>query len=735
MSYREESLRRRAPQSPPPTVELGLLLAVAVAVAFGFADPDRAQLPLARALGLAVLPAIIAARSYANPRAAVRRGDASPLWVPALATLAAVAVQAGGGPSGSLTVVAFLGIGAGSLVVGPRRTAPWTLLLLFSVLLPIVMGVVPGTLLGSIPFVAGLLLCAVVPGTALVTERRSHERTQARLRTLEDEAGGLRRETSEVLPDLRDGLDNEARERDLRGIARELQQDMERAVSMLVSALGATTASVYRPDGEDGGERLVVVASAGDVSALQPDVGARDGLFAAAFKANAPVCLRSPAPDDRRVVHRNSCQGLGAVLALPLVDGERRFGVMLLDAPTGMDLDGAPRQLAGHVADFVARLIARTVELSAIREGMRENHAFYSACRAVSRHVRIEDIAEEVVESASRFVDMDRCAFALADESGASLRVVAHAGFRTAPPTGSFPIRAEEGLLAQSVRHRTLIDRPDLFGTARAPLLFGQQAGPTRDLASLLVLPVYAPGGEAEDAPPPLGALLVAREDAPDFNPDDAERLAVLLHQAGASISNGRLFAEHEARSITDGMTGLPNHRRFQEVMDEKLTRCARTGRKLALLLIDIDKFKSVNDTYGHPMGDEVIRRLARVLGDAVRGGQDLAARYGGEEFCVVLEEADAGDGQVLADRLRDAFKAERFVHRETDGAAPQTFQCSMSVGIACYPDDAREKADLIDRADQALYLSKQRGRDRATCWEAVRGPATPGAARVGDRV
>ena len=720
---RTQSLRRRQAPTSLPLVELGLLLACAFGVGLGFADPDRAALPLARTLGLGAIPALIAARSWNAPSLAARRGRRTPLWVGGLAVLGAVIVQSGGGPGGLLSVVGFLAVGSASLSVGAARTLPWALILGASVLVPSFTDhAVAASLAATIAWGAGLLLSAIVPGTALQAERTAHQRTIGRLRTLEDEAGGLRQESSEVMPNLRGGgYGEDERERDLRSIARQLQQDIERAANTIVAATGVRTASVYRPDGEELGDRLIVVASAGDTSDLIESVGVRDGLFGAAFKAGAPVCLRDPRADDPRVVHRVGCEGLGAVLALPLMDGERRFGMMVLDAPTDVELDGQPRELAGDLADFVARLIARAVDLSAIREGMRENHAFYEACRTVSRHVRIEDIATAVVESAGRFVPVDRCAFALAEDNGATLRVVAHSGFSTPPPTEPFPVRAEEGLLAQAVRHRTVIDRPDVHSTARAPVLFGQKAGAETGLWSLLVLPVYAPGGPAEDTVPPLGALVVARNEAPDFGHEDAERLEVLLHQAGASISNGRLFAEHEARSITDGMTGLPNHRRFQEVLDEKLARCGRTRNKLALLLMDIDKFKSVNDTYGHPMGDEVIRRLSRVLEDAVRGGTDLAARYGGEEFCVILEDADAGDALVLADRLRESFKAEQFVYTDTDGARPTTFRCSMSVGIACFPDDGSEKADIIEKADQALYLSKQRGRDRATAYEALR--------------
>ena len=708
----------------PPAAELILLALVAGAVLAGFGAPDRAPLHLARVLALATLPAVVALRSFTSPSMAARRGIRTPLWVASIAVLAALCVQATGGVGGAATPLAFLAIGAGSLTTGHRRSLPWALLLILAVLVPGWLGIAAASSWGlQLGFGLGILACAVIPGHALATEKQAHDRTRARLRAVENEAGGLRQESGQALPDLRGGYGHEERDRDLRTIARELQQDMDRACAVLVSATGATSAAVYRPDGEDDCSRLVAVARAGDCGDLIPEVGCRDGIFGAAFKAGTPVCLASPRDHDPRIVHRSHTAGVGGVLALPLVDGDRRWGVVVLDAQDPETLAGAARELGGNVADFVARLIARAVDLTTVREGMRENHAFYEACRQVSRHVHIESIAEAVVSSAGAFVPLDACAVALCDETSETMRVVASFGFDPAPPEGRFFVTPSEGLLAQSVRHRTTIDRPDLAGADRLPLLFGQQGGPSAGLSSLLVLPIVGPGGSDQR---PLGAMVVARRSQPDFGPEDAERLQVLLHQVGAALSNGRLFAEHESRSVTDGMTGLPNHRRFQEALASKLAGSGRTRLKLSLLLMDIDKFKSVNDTYGHPMGDEVIRRLAGLLAATVRDGTDLAARYGGEEFCLVLEDTDAAGARVVADRLRESFRREVFVHR--DAGKPVSFRCSVSVGIACFPDDAGTQQELIDRSDQALYLSKEGGRDRTTCYGAIgTGSLPPG--------
>ena len=703
--------RRHVSHSRPWTAELTVLLLCAACVLLGFADPTRAELHLTRVAVLCVVPVALLIRGLSGADTgsdlAVRRGNKTPLWVPGALVLAATLIQATGGTAGILTPIGFLAVIAASTSCGFRRTLPWALLLLFTVVAPSIGGWAASAPLSTHAlFALGTFLCSLVPGRSLAAEREAHEETRARLRALDDETGGLRAETSQVLPAYRgNAYDRSDRDRDLRTIARELQQDMDRACSLLISATGASAASVFRPDGNNDLERLVVVASAGDTRTLVHEVGEREGIFAAAFKARSPVLLDQPRENDPRIAHRLPGSEPGSVLALPLVEAERRLGVMVLDCEESGQITDASRSLAGDIADFVARLIARAVDLSAIREGMRENHAFYEACREVSRHVKIEDIANAVVSSAGEFVTLDACALALCDDDMTYMQVACSSGFDPTPPETPFPIEHTEGLLAQSVRHQTPIDRPDLAHAHHPPLLFGQRGGAIKGFSSLLVLPILTPGGVDTQT---LGALVVARRKGDGFDQEDLDRLQVLLHQVGAALCNGRLFSEHETRSITDGMTGLSNHGRFQDVLATKIAAADRTGLKLTLLLMDIDRFKNINDNYGHPMGDEVIRRLASVLEEHGRVGTDLAARYGGEEFCLVLDDTDALGAAVVADRLRKHFR---------EGSKPKTFHCTVSIGIACYPDDAASQSELIENADRALYVSKETGRDRTTCF------------------
>lgn len=157
-----------------------------------------------------------------------------------------------------------------------------------------------------------------------------------------------------------------------------------------------------------------------------------------------------------------------------------------------------------------------------------------------------------------------------------------------------------------------------------------------------------------------------------------------------------------------DGLTQLYNRRKFDEDAEKEFVRASRYGRPLSLVLFDIDHFKKVNDTWGHPRGDSVLRRVARVAEELTRTEQTLA-RVGGEEFAILCPEADAEHASVHAERLRVAIGA--IDHGEGEGS----FRVTCSFGIAQWSPEIASLADLVEAADTALYRSKEAGRNRVT--------------------
>ncbi len=164
---------------------------------------------------------------------------------------------------------------------------------------------------------------------------------------------------------------------------------------------------------------------------------------------------------------------------------------------------------------------------------------------------------------------------------------------------------------------------------------------------------------------------------------------------------------------MQDGLTGIANRRCFDLVLDKEVRRSTRTGKPLALLLLDVDHFKSFNDTYGHPAGDDCLRGIASAVALHAKRGADLAARYGGEEFALLLPETDLSGAESLAMQLRDAVMALNITH----AGAPRGFT-TISVGVAvlnlCL--GLETPPELVGRADQALYSAKKAGRNAVCC-------------------
>lgn len=176
---------------------------------------------------------------------------------------------------------------------------------------------------------------------------------------------------------------------------------------------------------------------------------------------------------------------------------------------------------------------------------------------------------------------------------------------------------------------------------------------------------------------------------------------------------NYKLAVDLQNLASRDALTGVLNRRSLEEAATRLWARCSRTGETLAIMMIDVDHFKAINDKFGHPIGDEVLRRLATVAEQSVRI-DDYFARYGGEEFCVLLPATSEEAAVVLAERLRQAYAATKM---EFDG---KVFSSTISIGVADSEHTGLEFALLVAAADQAMYRAKQTGRNRVVAFSTL---------------
>jgi diguanylate cyclase (GGDEF)-like protein len=204
-----------------------------------------------------------------------------------------------------------------------------------------------------------------------------------------------------------------------------------------------------------------------------------------------------------------------------------------------------------------------------------------------------------------------------------------------------------------------------------------------------------------------LGVMSIARDGEP-FTQADHDLFKYLIGQAASSVENVALHELVSEQAVTDELTGLANNRAFRDVAKNEAARARRFGHPLSLLMLDVDDFKKVNDTYGHPQGDEVLRRIGEILRFESRG-IDAPARYGGEEFAVALPETGADGAMEVAERIRARIESEEVPFLDRDGV----LRISASLGVATLPDSARDVRALVAAADAALYSAKRAGKNR----------------------
>ena len=215
----------------------------------------------------------------------------------------------------------------------------------------------------------------------------------------------------------------------------------------------------------------------------------------------------------------------------------------------------------------------------------------------------------------------------------------------------------------------------------------------------LLAVPIHGRAAEG-------GALLIP-ENGKRFRDKDFEIARLVAAHAQAAIQNAERYHQAKERAFVDDVTGAYNARYLFTALDHEIRRAERYGTQLALMFLDIDRFKLVNDQHGHLVGSRTLRRLSEVLAQCIRQ-VDTLARYGGDEFTILLVDTSLESGIQIAERIRAAVAAAHF---ESRGAVP--LQVTVSIGVSAFPMHGRGAEALIDMADKAMYRSKSLGRDR----------------------
>jgi|GEM_PF-5302685 len=358
-----------------------------------------------------------------------------------------------------------------------------------------------------------------------------------------------------------------------------------------------------------------------------------------------------------------------------------------------------------NTANMVLR--SEITERERAKEAEREQRTLAEALRdtatALNSTLKFDDVLDRILDYVGRVVPHDAANIMLLDDDGNTMSITRGRNDVERYANDSTALQlpmATSPILEQVMRSGQALVIPD---THVDPIWFNDPA--TRRVRSLVISPIRI----REHT---VGFLNVESATPSFFNFDHAERLQAFADQAAIAIDNAQLYAEVQNLAITDTLTGIYNRRGFFQLGEREVGRALRFQHQLAIVMLDIDHFKRVNDTYGHPIGDRILRTLAEVCRTRIRS-VDVVARIDGDEFILLLTETDLAGAAQMTEHLRKAVEQMVISAELDESTVGKTVRVTISQGVVGLKPITPNITDLLSRADQALYAAKEAGRNR----------------------
>lgn len=554
-----------------------------------------------------------------------------------------------------------------------------------------------GAELGAAPGIGSLavrvtLLSIFAALSGLIYDRELTRITRVAQKQVQDELDKLKEDARAYR--LLGGAESEERAAETGAL--EVARSIDYALYVLRSALRLKSAAFY----SESSRGKLALRGASSRTELQGQIASDTGIVGVSIDRREVLALSGARRTAHTPVYPRQ-ELVGSLCIVPVMGAESLLGVLYVDREEETEFDVADRALLEKTAEFVKMATENERVFGRLERQTREQTKLYRAAEALSAAQSEMQVIEAGVESARTVAAFDFAAVTLFHRKTGVHEICAVSGGEGEHLVGQ-RFRQNAGLVSMVVANRQALPYRGDYDAERQILFSrGQEV---RGMPSLLVLPLMLHDRV-------LGTLVLGSRKAGVFRDSVRPTLEILARHMAVSLSNARMVRRLEEQATTDGLTGLLNKRALIAAAERRIKMATRFQRPLSVLVTDIDFFKKVNDTYGHDVGDVVIKGL----GDVLRGMQrdtDAIGRFGGEEFVVVCEQTDEKGAEHLAERIRKELEATTF---QTE-LGPLKVTCS--IGVATFPAAGRDWETLFKATDEALYVSKRSGRNRVTVWK-----------------
>ena len=484
-------------------------------------------------------------------------------------------------------------------------------------------------------------------------------------------------------------------ERAFRSSVEEVHQSLYHTLDLLRRTMGGHTCALFLISDDRETMRIAEIASDSDDLAEGP-FSSGEGAVGAALSRAMTMNLENIKLGYKGLCYYRNPGIVRNFLGVPLRENGQVRGVLCVDRIDAVPFSAREEHVFESAQEQVLRIIHNERVFLQLERGKNEQAILYRASQALGSALNEDAVLDAGLAAASDISIFDFAAVTLyhAKQRKHSVRRAVGEG---AADLQHLIFRENNSLTAMVVQNKHYLPYRGDFDS-KQHVVFTRKSN-FEKMNSLLILPLIV----REDA---IGTLCLAAKRRDAFGADVRPTLQMLANQVAVALANAASVRRLEELATTDGLTGCLNKRSFLEELDKRLRSAERFGRKLSLIVTDIDKFKAVNDTYGHATGDVVIKELGAVL-HRVKRETDVVARFGGEEFCILCEETDAEGARLLAERVREELAAISF---QTEIGA---LRVTCSLGVATFPGDASNEKKLFEAADKALYAAKHGGRNR----------------------
>ena len=408
---------------------------------------------------------------------------------------------------------------------------------------------------------------------------------------------------------------------------------------------------------------------------------------------------------NSETLYYNGSEEVNSIIAVPIVsENQELVGALVIDSQDKQSFKDQDKEILNRFSSLAAALISNA-RMRMYQERIAQTFKiFYQASHQFTTALKVSDVFEVLFQLIPNITSCTRQIAVTFDEEKKSAVILRINGHSPDVEEG-FEFKLNTGLFSYVLQKRKLINLADYKQYETKYYRFVPDEIRNQDVRSLIIFPI------TDDECRCRGLISVESDIPNQFAGETEQILATIVENASVAFTRALLYQQMERLATTDGLTELNNHRNFQELLSRELERSRRYKHPLSLLLMDIDHFKTFNDTYGHPVGDLVLKEISACIRKSLRIN-DIPARYGGEEFTVICPETNEEGAMIIADRIR-ALIENHVIH-----SLEKELRVTVSIGCATYPTLASSQQTLIDNADKSLYYSKEHGRNQVTLFK-----------------